>query len=442
MSLKEKNMKRSTFCILCSVFCVLAGPALANVTDSSRTTSSACDNSTTGFAFSFPITATSDLQVILRTVATGAETVLTETTDYTVSATNNDYSAGGTVTTVSTYSSAYTLTIRGATPKTQATDLEDRGVLRLEAIEDALDKLTMIVQELAEELARAVRVPRTEAGATTELDDSVNRASKVLGFDSSGNTTALSAVPSGSVSVSAFMQTVLDDADAAAAKATLDLPTIAAFAETFLDDTTAAGVRTTIGAVGLTGNETVAGNKTFSGNTTLSGTNTIGDGSVMASSAAPSTDAMIANKKYVDDGHKPYARMFLTAAQNNLTDVTWTTIALDTDTFDSGTITDLASYKITPGVAGYYMLLGQVTFTNVIAEKTYSAQLYFNGTTAKQTATQQNGAATTDVVVNVVDVIYFDADDYIQLRGYVNCGAATVDIDPGTENTNLTLYRL
>ncbi len=47
--------------------------------------------------------------------------------------------------------------------------------------------------------------------------------------------------------------------------------------------------------VSLAGAQTITGAKTFTGITTLK------DGSVMASSAAPSADAQIANKKYIDD---------------------------------------------------------------------------------------------------------------------------------------------
>ena len=439
-----KKLSIMCFLLLAIPFSGFGIPVSGSVTDIACTTTAACDGSNTTFTFDFPILATSDLVVVLRTVATGAETVLTETTHYAVSATNNDYFSGpgGTVTTVATYSSAYTLTILRDAPDTQETVLRDTGALRLSAMQTAIDKATLLIQQLQEELDRCVKIPRSDTSITTELDDSVQRASKLVGCDSSGNMTMLDAVPEGSVSVSSFMSTVLDDADAAAAKTTLEVPTISTFAATVLDDTTAATARTTLGAVGLTGNETVAGNKTFSGTVTLSVAATIADESVMASTAAPTSDAMIANKKYVDDSREPYARIFSTAAQDNLTDVTWTKIVLDTDTFDFSTITDLSNNKITPGVAGYYVVIGQITYANVIAEKTYAAQIYKNGSTAMTTRNQQNGAAVTDVSVMVCDVLLLDADDYVQLRGYVNCGVATVDINVGTTDTFLVLYRL
>ncbi len=194
--------------------------------------------------------------------------------------------------------------------------------------------------------------------------------------------------------------------------------------------------------MGLTGDETIAGAKTFSSAAVFSVASTLADSSQMASSAAPTSDADISNKKYSDDQHLPYARMYPTSAQDNLTDVTWTTITLDTDEFDSGTITDLSNNKITPAVAGQYLVMGQITYTNTIAEKTYYSQLYFNGSAAKAIASAHTGAATTDVTIAVCDVIVFDSNDYVQLRGQVNAGVNTVDVNVGTTDTFLVLYRL
>jgi len=433
------NLKKA---ILMSL--LLVGMCWATVTDNYVPQHYTGNGSTVDFTFPWPITETSDVVVIIRTIATGAEDVLDETTDYEVSAVNNDYSSGGTVKTVATYTSASQISILRDTPPTQNTGLVVSGsnVLREDSLEDAYDKLTLLVQQLIEENSRQITIPRSDVDITVELDDSVSRANMVLGTDSVGNITLFSNIPEGSVAISAYMGTVNTAADADAAKVLLEIPTIDAFAETYLDDTTAALTRTTLGAVGLTGDETIAGAKTFSSAAIFSVASTLADSSQLASSAAPTADVDLVNKKYVDDKHLPYARMYPTAAQNNLTDDTWTTITLDTDTFDSGTITDLANYKITPAVAGRYLVIGQITYSGTIANKTYYSQIYFNGTAAKAIASAHTGDATTDITVPVCDVIVFDADDYIQLRGKANVGVDTVDVNVGSTDTYLVLYRL
>jgi hypothetical protein len=182
-----------------------------------------CDGADTTFTFAFPILDSSDLTVILRTTATGDETVLTEAVHYSVTATNNEYASGGTVTTVSTYSSAYEILLLRNTPMTQATDLDNSGVLRLEALEDALDKLTMLVLQLQEESDRSLKIPRSDdvSSMATELDDSVSRASTYLAFSASGAATATASVAPSTATITAYMETVLDDADADTARATL-----------------------------------------------------------------------------------------------------------------------------------------------------------------------------------------------------------------------------
>lgn len=58
---------------------------------------------------------------------------------------------------------------------------------------------------------------------------------------------------------------------------------------------------TSAGKSGSATTDLLANDATFSGTLGVTGVATIGDGSVLASSAAPTTDPMIANKKFVDD---------------------------------------------------------------------------------------------------------------------------------------------
>lgn len=218
-----RKRKKAKYLVMLLPFLLLA-VALGTVTDATNRVVYNCNGSTTAFAFTFPIIDTSDMVVILRTVATGAETVLDETTHYSLSATNNDYASGGTVTTVSTYSSAYTLTLIRNVPESQDANLEDSGILRLESLEDALDKLALIVQDLEEENARAIKFPRSDSVAlVTELANSITRANQYLSFGPTGAATiSSSGFASDDYTVSTYMETLLDDTSEAAARGTLD----------------------------------------------------------------------------------------------------------------------------------------------------------------------------------------------------------------------------
>lgn len=81
----------------------------------------------------------------------------------------------------------------------------------------------MMVQKHSEEIARALLVPISESVASP-LPSASTRAGRYLAFDGSGNPVA-SAGPGGdsAIPVSAYIETLLDDADAATARATLGL---------------------------------------------------------------------------------------------------------------------------------------------------------------------------------------------------------------------------
>ena len=186
-----------------------------------------CNGATTVFAFDFPITDESDLVVQVRTNATGAVSTLTLTTDYTVTKASVTWDNGGNVTTVATYAAGKTLIVARSLTQSQSMDLEYGDNLDSESLEDSVDKLTMIVQELQEQIDRCIKMPLSDAEALDmEMPNSVDRASKWLGFDASGQPTGVQTTPS-SVTVTAFAETLLDDADVATMRATLcgDTPT-------------------------------------------------------------------------------------------------------------------------------------------------------------------------------------------------------------------------
>lgn len=160
--------------------------------------------------FDFPITATSDLKVLKVVTATSAETLLDETTDYTVAI--NEGSEGGTVTMVAAVGTANETHIIRNTPNTQELDLEAGGDFSAERVEAALDKLTKLSIENADQLNRfLVDEDNLVAGVDFQpYDDTLNTLT-------GGTLLALGTA----MGVSAFAQTILDDATAIAMRATI-----------------------------------------------------------------------------------------------------------------------------------------------------------------------------------------------------------------------------
>ena len=118
---------------------------------------------------------------------------------------------------------------------TQESDYSNQGTVPPENIEDDLDLQVMQMQDLAEQQLRVPKIPVTET-SIGEIPALADRAGYFYAWDVNGDPMAVAGVPDAPVSV--FMATVLDDATAAAA-------------------------RTTLGAMGLTGDETIAGHKIF-----------------------------------------------------------------------------------------------------------------------------------------------------------------------------------
>jgi len=122
------------------------------VSTSTRRVAYAGNGVTTVFSVPFPFADPAALLVVL-TVA-GVDAVLSLAADYNVSG----GAGSGTVTMVAAPPVGSTLLIKRETPRTQNADYVPNDPFPAESHEAALDKLTMISQETADELGRAVMV--------------------------------------------------------------------------------------------------------------------------------------------------------------------------------------------------------------------------------------------------------------------------------------------
>ena len=199
---------------------------------------------TTAFAYSSLFLADADLVVVLASSA-GVETVQTITTHYTVSGAGSP--SGGTVTMLTAPASGETLVIYGDPAITQTLDLVENDQFPSASVESAFDRLTLVARRLYDMFSRTLRLSEGVVGVDTQITGTAaSRANKYLAFNSSGNLTLASTVDPSSLTVSTFMETVLDDLDAASARATLGFTAGADIASATTVDLTAATGNTVV----------------------------------------------------------------------------------------------------------------------------------------------------------------------------------------------------
>ncbi len=144
------------------------------------------NGSTTVFAYTFKIFDDDDITVIVRTDSTGVEATKTKTTHYTVSGVGS--ASGGNITFGSAPASGETVVLLRTTARTQLTDYTPNDPFPAATHEDALDKLTLIAQELQEEVGRSLKLSQTNTIATAQFTvGAADRANKILGFDTNGD---------------------------------------------------------------------------------------------------------------------------------------------------------------------------------------------------------------------------------------------------------------
>jgi len=205
-----------------------------------------CNGDQQIFNVTWQIFQTSDAKIYLKdtTIAdpNDAQELLEETTHYTITAPNNDYSDGFKITTVEKYAAKYKLVATRDLAETQTANYIENDPFPSKSHTNVVDKLTMLVQELKAVDPRLLKLAITSAYKDLTLPDP--SANEYLAWKA--DLTGLKNIglySKGDLNVSDWIKdNLLDDADAEAVRTTL----FNAFMQTFLDDEDADTARTTL----------------------------------------------------------------------------------------------------------------------------------------------------------------------------------------------------
>lgn len=144
-------------------------------------------------------------------------TLKTIGTDYTVTGVNA--AGGGTVVFGVAPTVGAVVTIQRKTPFQRSTDYQNNGDFLAGTVNPDFDALWMALQDAQFLSNLAILLPVGDAAAPMTLPALAARASMFLAFDALGN--AMAAAGTSGVPVSAFIATLMDDVNAAAARSTL-----------------------------------------------------------------------------------------------------------------------------------------------------------------------------------------------------------------------------
>ena len=139
---------------------------------------------------------------------------------------------------------------------------------------------------------------------------------------------------------------------------------------------------------------------------------------------------------------KPAGGLYLVSDQLNIVNVTATLVELDNEIpdFEDG-IENKVTHRITPAVAGFYMITGQLKYSSVVADHNYMAMIRRDGA-VELAKSIIHAASAEDLAVVTGTIAYLSDSNYIELVAYHSAGVDTVDIESGAGVTFLTLERL
>lgn len=128
-----------------------------------------------------------------------------------------------------------------------------------------------------------------------------------------------------------------------------------------------------------------------------------------------------------------------TAGQLNLKNNVWTKVTLANEKYDPDS--DFASSTYTVGRTGYYLVNGQVSFTNIVANKAYDVGIYVDGSLTNF-ANIHASDATQAATATTTDIKFLTPSDTVELYARSHAGVNTVDILGNNNGTYLAIHLL
>ena len=150
------------------------------------------------FPFAFKVFTAADLFVASSLIASGVQTTLALGTDHTVAlnANQNSNPGGAVILTAGPLADGYRLAISSDLANLQPTEFINQGGFYPEVLTASLDRATILVQQLQDELDRSLQFPITDPPTNNTLPSAEIRAGLFLAFDVTGAPIAVAAAVS------------------------------------------------------------------------------------------------------------------------------------------------------------------------------------------------------------------------------------------------------
>ncbi len=182
------------------------------ITDQTLYNEYTTDGTTDTFAFNFCLFREADLTITLDDVVVGS--------GFTVSGLGTR--AGGSVAFDSPPATGQTLLIKLETDNTRSADYQQNGDILADTLDDDIDRLWQAQQYQNYIAGRTITFDDVTATGQEIVGNAATRADKLVGFDGSGDVALLVPADLSLSTVTAFANTLLDDANSAAARTTLE----------------------------------------------------------------------------------------------------------------------------------------------------------------------------------------------------------------------------